>query len=64
MKLYFLRDVKADFAPNGIFKKGSVHDITLNNIPTMLDNKYAVPEDEKPVVKTTLKAKKPKTKAK
>lgn len=60
MRLYFLRDVKAGFAPNGIFKKGGVYDIALNNISTMLDNKYAVPESEKPIVKKQTRKRKTK----
>ena len=58
MRLYFLRDVRASFAPNGIFKQGGVYDISLNNIPTMLDNGFAIPESERP--KQIITIKKPK----
>lgn len=58
MRLYFLRDVKASFAPGEMFKKGGVYDISLNNIPTMIDNKFAIPEEDRP--KTIISIKKPK----
>jgi hypothetical protein len=59
MRLYFLRNVRAEYAPGKEFKEGCVYDIPLNNIATMLDNKFAVPESEKPektiVIKTPRK---------
>ena len=50
MKLFFLRDVKAGFAPGGLFKKGSSYDVAPNNLSTMLDNGFAVPEEQKPEI--------------
>jgi len=58
MRLYFLRDVKASFAPNNLFKAGGVYDLTPNNVITMLENGFAVPESEKP--KRSISIKKPK----
>ena len=55
MKLYFLKDIPAVFAPGGKYKKGSVYDVPHNNVPTMLDNGFAVPEDQKPVRKPRAK---------
>ena len=58
MRLYFLKDTKAGFAPKGIFKKGNVYDVAPNNVPTMLDNGRAVLEADKPKsVKITRKPK-------
>jgi hypothetical protein len=48
MRLYFLRNIRAGFAPNGEYKEGLVYEVPLNNVPTMLDNNFAVPESEKP----------------
>lgn len=57
MRLYFLRDVRASFAPGNVFKEGLIYEVPLNNVSTMLDNKFAVPEAEKP--KNTISIKKP-----
>lgn len=62
MRLYFLRNVRAEFAPGKEFKEGCVYDIPLNNLSTMIDNGFAVPEAEKPTGTITIKkpvAKKP-----
>ena len=48
MRLYFLVDIEAPFAEKGIYKKGHVYDVALHNTPTMLDNGFAVKEEDKP----------------
>ncbi len=55
MRLYFLRNVRAEYAPGKEFKEGCVYDIPLNNLSTMLDNGFAVPEGEKPKNTVTIK---------
>lgn len=55
MRLYFLRDVRAEYAPGKEFKEGCVYDIPLNNLSTMLDNRFAVPEEDKPKGAITIK---------
>lgn len=49
MRLYFLKDIEAGFAPDGLYKKGNVYDVALHNSHTMLDNKFAVKEEDKPL---------------
>ena len=55
MRLYFLKDIEALFAPEGIFRGGCVYDVSLNNTHTMLDNKFAIPEEDKPEKKIVIK---------
>jgi hypothetical protein len=55
MKLYFLKDVRASFAPNQVFKSGHVYDVATNNTPTMLENNFAIPEGDRPKQKISLK---------
>ena len=55
MRLYFLRNVRAEYAPGKEFKEGCVYDIPLNNLSTMIENKFAVPEEDRPKGAITIK---------
>lgn len=55
MRLYFLRNVRAEYAPGKEFKEGGVYDIPLNNLSTMIENRFAVPEGDRPKGAITIK---------
>lgn len=55
MRLYFIKDVKAGFAPKGLFKAGHVYDVSGNNVSTMIDNNFAIHEGERPQNKVVIK---------
>ena len=55
MRLYFLRNVRAEYAPGKEFKEGCVYDIPLNNLSTMIENRFAVPEEDRPKGSITIK---------
>ena len=47
MKIYFKRDVDSVLADGGVYKKGSVHDVPLNDAVPFIQNGFAEPEKEK-----------------